>query len=114
MKYPKEVKFKFSGFDWSIKFIDLATEDFGETQLDKKQVVIYYKGHAHQEVTETLIHELMHVLMYDAADSIFQFDAESNHKKEENAIRLISPRLFSLLRDNPKLMKFITEMIEEC
>jgi hypothetical protein len=115
MKYPKEHKFKSSGFDWTLKFLDIHdVERSGLTVYDQKEVLVYTKNHSHQHVTETLIHELIHVLMYDATDAIFQFDAETNHKKEENAIILLSPRLFALLRDNPKLLKLITEMIGAC
>lgn len=114
IKYPKEVKFRFSGFDWSLKFIDLNREDFGETYLDRKEVMIYYKDRSTQDVAETVLHELLHVVFYDVADSIFHFDAESVHKKEENSIRVMSPRLFQLLRDNHKLMDFLSDMIKEC
>jgi len=114
MNYPKELKFKASGFDWKLKFIDITHDNFGETLMDKKEVVLFHRDHSHQEITETLIHELFHVVMYDSADAIFQFDTESNMKKEENAIRLLSPKLFALMRENPKLMKLIGEMLDEC
>ena len=36
--YPSCLPFRFMGFDWSIKFIDIEASDFGETDSDKKEV----------------------------------------------------------------------------
>jgi len=112
-RYPETLDFHFLGFDWEIKFIDIEATDFGETDPDQKEVRIYYKNRSNQNVIETLIHELEHVVMFELAESVFHYDAEKAHQKEENLIRLTSPRLFAILRDNIHLMDFIVKRIKE-
>lgn len=115
MKYPKEVKFKSGGFDWVVRFIDLQNTTFGDTDTNKKEINIYYRGHPKQAIVETLIHELMHVMMADTADAVFLFEPEAaSYKKEENMILLLSPRIFALLRENKKLVALIGKMLEDC
>lgn len=111
-KYPTSIPFRFSGFEWTIKFLDIETENFGITDTDKKIVHIYYKDKDHQNVIETTIHEICHVLMFELADSVFKHEAEKSYDLEENMIRLISPRVFSLLRDNVELMEFLCKRIK--
>lgn len=112
-RYPDELSFRFSGFDWTIKFLEIDTDRFGDTDTDSKEVKIYYKGKSDQNIIETLIHELVHVAVFDLADSIFHFDVDDVDKKEENLIRLTSPRIFAIMRDNPKLVDFIVKKIKE-
>lgn len=113
IKYPETMPFRFSGFDWQIKFLDIETENFGITDTDKKIVHIYYRGKDDQNVIETLIHELSHVVMFELADSIFKHESEKSCDLEENMIRLTSPRVFALLRDNVELMEFIVKRIKK-
>lgn len=112
-RFPDQIPFRLLGFDWVIKFLDIETDNHGITDTDKKIVHIYYKEQSDQNVMETLLHELMHVVMIDMADSVFKHDAEKTMDLEENMIRLTSPRLFELVRDNPKLVDFIIKKIKE-
>lgn len=112
-KYPNSLPFRFMGFNWNIKFIDIEGVDFGETDTDKKEVRIYYKNRTQQNVIETLIHELGHVIMFELANPVFHYEVEKVYDKEENLIRQTSPRVFSLLRDNHKLLSFIIKRIKE-
>jgi hypothetical protein len=112
-RYPTSIPFHYMGFDWEIKFIDIEATDFGETDSDQKEVRIYYKNRTSQNVIETLIHEIGHVVMFELADSIFHFEKEKVYEKEENLIRLTSPRLFAIIRDNPKLVDFILKKVKE-
>jgi len=112
-RYPEQLTFRYLGFDWTIKFIDIEASDFGETDRDLKEVRIYYKNRSNQNVIETLIHELEHVVMFELSDAIFNHDTESLNKREENLIRLTSPRVFAILRDNIKFMDFIVKKIKE-
>lgn len=111
-RFPAEMEFHFSGFDWRIVFLDIEASDFGETDTDKKEVRIYYKNRSDQNVIETLIHELEHVIMFELADPVFRFEADRPHDMEENLVRLTSPRTFDLLRNNIKLMDFIVKRIK--
>ena len=111
--YPSCLPFRFMGFDWSIKFIDIEASDFGETDSDKKEVRIYYKNRSAQNVIETLIHELGHVILFEIGNSVFHYEIEKVYDKEENLIRLTSPRVLSLIRDNSKLINFIIKKIKE-
>ncbi len=113
-RYPDQLPFKLLGFDWVIKFLDTEeVEHHGLTFLDKKLIHIYYNNRDDQNVLETLIHELGHVVMLDMADSVFKHEAEKPFDMEENLIRLASPRIFSVIRDNPKLVEFIIKRIKE-
>ncbi len=113
-KYPESLNFDFMGFVWQIKFLDIETENFGITDCDEKVVHIYYKNKTHQNVIECLIHELEHVVLFDMAESIFHYDGEKIADKEENAVRLTSPRLFHLIKDNIDLFEFLLKQIKEC
>lgn len=111
--YPSDLYFRFMGFDWVIKFIEIEGSDFGETDSDKKEIRIYYKNRSQQNIIETLIHELGHVIMFELANSVFHYEVEKLYDKEENLMRLTSPRVLSLLRDNHKLLNFIVKKIKE-
>lgn len=111
-RFPDNLKFHFLGFDWTIKFIDIEGSDFGETDIDKKEVRIYYKNRDDQNVVETLIHEIGHVIMFELADPVFKHEVDKTYDMEENLIRLTSPRTFAILRDNIHLMDFIVKRIK--
>tara|TARA_R110000765_G_scaffold95559_1_gene179869 strand:- start:86 stop:451 length:366 start_codon:yes stop_codon:yes gene_type:complete len=112
-RYPTSIPFHHMGFDWEIKFIDIEATDFGETDSDQKEVRIYYRNRTDQNVIETLLHELFHVVMFELADSVFHFEKEKPYEKEENLTRLISPRVFAIIRGNPKLVDFVMKKIKE-
>ena len=113
-QYPQVMEFRFMGFKWLINFVDIFNENYGETDLVAKEINIYYKNRTKQDIIETLLHELQHVMLFDLVEPIFHFENEKIDNKEENAIRLTSPRVFHLLRDNVKLMDFIVKEIKEC
>ena len=52
---------------------------------------------------ETLLHEVLHAVLYNTGISDRMTD-----KAEEHLVRALSPALFSLLRDNPDLVQYIT------
>jgi hypothetical protein len=55
---------------------------------------------------ETLLHELLHVVLNDALP-LSAGNTESAHDLEENLIRIVSPRLFHLFSENPALLEYI-------
>ena len=98
-KFPERLKFKLLGFTWTIIFLDIETDSFGVTNTDSKTIHIYYKNKETQDVIETITHELIHVILFDLSESIFKYSGTLD-ESEENLVRLTSPRLFSLIRDN--------------
>lgn len=52
---------------------------------------------------ETLLHEVLHAVLFNTGISDRMTD-----KAEEHLVRALSPALFSLLRDNPDLVRYLT------
>ena len=106
----KPVKFKSGCFNWKIKWSEETAEElYGKTDHTTKTVTIYQC--ASDEVTrETLLHELIHVVLEDKVEAIFNFDPDKkDFDKEENLVRLVSPALMQLINDNPELVRFLSK-----
>ena len=106
----KPTKFKCGCFTWKIYWSEEeADEIYGKTDTHTKTVTMY--AHKNQEIVrETLLHELLHVVMEDKAEAVFNFDPDKKeYDKEENLIRLISPVLMQLIIDNPELVDFLSK-----
>lgn len=52
---------------------------------------------------ETLLHEVLHAVLFNTGLADRMTD-----KAEEHLVRALSPALFSLLRDNPDLVQYLT------
>lgn len=52
---------------------------------------------------ETLLHEVLHAVLFNTGISDRMTD-----KAEEHLVRALSPALFSLLRENPELVRYLT------
>lgn len=106
----KPTKFTSGCYTWSIYWSsEEAEEMYGKTDSHNKTVTIYKCKN--KEITrETLLHELLHVVMEDKAEAVFNFESDSkSYDKEENLIRLISPVLMQLINDNPELWEYLSE-----
>lgn len=106
----KPTKFKSGCFNWKIYWSEeQADEIYGKADTHTKTVTIY--KHKNEEMLiETLLHELLHVVMEDKAEAIFNFDPDKkDFDKEENLIRLISPVLMQLINENPELIRFLSK-----
>ena len=57
-------------------------------------------------LAETLVHEILHALIYDAG-------TEWDDDMEEQVVRLLSPRLAAFIRDNPTAVGEIARMLTE-
>lgn len=57
-------------------------------------------------LAETLIHEVLHALIYDAG-------TEWDNDQEEQAVRLISPRLAAFMRDNREACVELLNMLSK-
>ena len=108
-KTKRPTGFKANGFQWEIKFLDLDHDNFGETDKEKKIIYIYTKNHTEQIIVETLIHELCHAVIDDMADVIFHLDYDKNVDKEEQLIRLLTPRMFQFVQENGHVLKYIID-----
>ena len=82
---------------------------YGKTDSSTKTITIY-KCKNDEITRETLLHELLHVVMEDKAEAVFNFESDTkSYDKEENLIRLISPVLMQLIVDNPELWQFLSK-----
>ena len=106
----KPTKFKSGCFNWTIYWSqEEADEMYGKTDHSTKTVTIY-KCKSDEITKETLLHELLHVALEDKAESIFNYDPDKkDYDKEENLVRLLSPTLFYLIRENPELIRFLSK-----
>jgi hypothetical protein len=73
----------------------------GKYHRKRREIVIWH-GMPIELDRDTLLHELLHLLL-DLADDCALTDAQ-----EEMAVTLIAPWLLRVLRDNPKLVAFLT------
>lgn len=63
-----------------------------------------------QAIRDTLLHECLHAILFiDGICSALGL----NHDKEEKLVGLLTPRLLALLRDNPQLVAYLTEVLKE-
>jgi len=65
--------------------------------------IVLHPDVADTVLRETLLHEVLHAVLYVTGTS----DRLSD-KAEEHLIRSLSPALFALLRDNPDLVQYLT------
>lgn len=106
----KPTKFKAGCYSWKIYWSEEdADEMYGKTDHSTKVITIY-QCKTEEILKETLLHELLHVVMEDKAEAIFNFDPDKKeYDKEENLIRLISPVLMQIINDNPELWRFLSK-----
>ena len=62
----------------------------------KDQLIKLCSDLAQQQLTETLLHEIIHAV-----------DGEMNTKMKESQVRYLAIGLFQVLRDNPRLIRMI-------
>lgn len=105
-RLKRPIKAKINGFTWKVEYVDLDHDNFGETDKSQKKIYIYTKGKSEQIVSETLLHEIGHAVMDDLADVIFHLDYDKNYDKEEQLIRLLCPRIFQFMQENPDFFHY--------
>lgn len=99
---PKKVKVGPFWFD--IIYADLASinrsDSVGYTLFEKKE--IYIDKNYHEDLqAETLMHELLHVIHIVAGIK--------REDDEEQVVRMASPLMYGILKENPSLVKFLTD-----
>lgn len=96
-------------FTYDIEFNTRSiTDAHGETDTDNKTITIHDRR-SEELNRETLFHEILHVAFADS----FVFEGDKADDLEERAIRIISPRLIQIFRDNPDLSRYLFYDTEE-
>ena len=91
-------KVKIGYFDYKIKANSDLVMEMGLTKVDKLLIEVD-PSYPDQIVKETLLHECMHAIFKDT----FLVDDET----EEKIIRMLSPGVMHLLKDNPDLQSYL-------
>ena len=104
----RPLSFKYETFEWKITYTDQESRVYGITFMDNKEILIHLRvAITEQMIKDVLFHELLHVVsenIFKALDDMgeLKFDI-----KEEHYIRFTTPRLNSLLRDNPEIREYL-------
>ena len=106
---PKKVRIGCFSYDLKIHEQAVNQGTHGDTCLEKKLINIFNNGNS--EVSrETLLHEILHPAFEDIVKALFpELKQEEADEREEQIIRLLSPRLMQIFRDNKKITKFLFE-----
>lgn len=92
-------------FNYDIEiYKDDVSDNHGDTCLEKKKINLFFNGNK-EVLKETLQHEILHALCEDVFKTIK--DVEDIAEKEEQFIRIFSPRLMCFVQDNQELANFI-------
>jgi len=80
---------------------------FGEFHADPPSIEIR-KGGEHSQRADVLLHEILHAIWLDSQVGILM-QIEDLTDREESMVRVLATQLTAVLRENPKVAKFITE-----
>ena len=106
MKFPEEAQL----YPWTLKLradhVACQAANVTGQYLDDDHTIMYDEQRPFQVQVDTLVHELLHVVWSQSGANalIDSIDANSDGEK---LIRMITPRVISLLKDNPWLIKAI-------
>ena len=81
-----------------------ATDQAGGVDLSG-QAIIYDPGLHSMQERDTILHELLHCIIFQTPLRKTITDQE----EEERLVWTLSPRILALLRDNPQFVKYLTE-----
>lgn len=102
--YPKTVRV--GPFDYKVETVDHLKDDTGELlgQHDPHTNTIRLNGRIENEQikAETLFHELLH--------AVWNIFGLSNPEEEEAAVHKMSVGVAMIFRDNPALVKYLTDV----
>lgn len=90
---------------WDGKEAGLIAECEGATNVELMEIRIS-DSYPTRRRAETLIHEVLHAILWDAG-------LDWNDENAELWIRRVSPRLAALLADNPKEMHALIDMFQD-
>ena len=107
MQRPDKIKIGYREYKLEECKQTVASANEAQGQFFAKEGVIGYtaeeKGVSH---ANTLIHELLHAIVY-------QWNMELEEKDEEKLVNGLANGLTTIFVDNPKLMDFLKEKIKE-
>lgn len=101
MDLPEQLKV--GPLDWTVR-VDTDAKLYGKTRHKATEIVMCPQSPA--SMRDTLLHEALHAVWWVAGgEKLLDMDKDA----EEQLIRLLSPWLLCLLRDNPDMIKFLLE-----
>ena len=107
MNIPEKIKVGYRNYKLEEWKQTVASANEAQGQFFSKEGVIGYtadeKGVSH---ANTLIHEILHAIVY-------QWNMELDEKTEEHVVNGITNGLTTVLVDNPKLIDYLKEKIKE-
>ena len=107
MHIPEKIKVGYRSYKLEEWKQTVASANEAQGQFFSKEGVIGYtadeKGVSH---ANTLIHEILHAIVY-------QWNMELDEKTEEHVVNCITNGLTTVLVDNPKLIDYLKEKIKE-
>ena len=107
MHIPEKIKIGYKDYKLEEWKQTVASANEAQGQFFSKEGVIGYtadeKGVSH---ANTLIHEILHAIVY-------QWNMELDEKTEEHIVNGITNGLTTVLVDNPKLIDYLKEKIKE-
>lgn len=106
VKLPKKVKV--SGFTLDVGTKPVADPgDHGGVDFNSGTVYINPSIGAQQQ-RSVFVHEILHCLLrYSGA----KYSVGMNDLQEETMVRVLEPIIFNFLKDNPQVIKYITEKV---
>jgi hypothetical protein len=104
MKLPESVKI--GPHTIPISELPETADCFGQYLSDPPSIEIR-KGSDETQRADVLLHEILHCLWRDAQIGILM-QVEDLNDREEAMVRVLATQLTQILRENPKVTKFIT------
>lgn len=108
LKVPKKIKIGYSNFtisstdkDWKIK-----NKAVGLCAVEKS-LIEYCKEQSDSEIVNTIIHEILHAVIY-----IFDVEFDTV-KKEEYVVKKLANGLQTLLIDNPEFLSWLMQVCKK-
>lgn len=109
MKPPASIKV--GPFDYTVLTDKTTCEQavcvYGQTMASRGTILLNPEQ-APSQMRDTLLHEILHAAV-DAASLSVGESAPINDATEEQIVRALSPWILQAIRDNPRLVAFLTE-----
>jgi len=103
MPRPKTVRL--DPFTYKVTFVTILPEAVGHSATDVGEIQVS-ESQTEENQRSTLVHEILHAII---GQGLREFLREPDPKFEEQIVALLEPRLFGLIRDNPKLIDYLQE-----